>query len=86
VLTYVLTDRLGTAFVQLKAILELFGIQQFYTDDWGAYERYLAAPARTVGKGKLIVMKACTLCNESESAKAGLLETECSLESAPPDS
>ena len=49
-LAYVLADHLDAAFVQLKAILEPFGIQQFYTDDWGAYERYLAAPARTVGK------------------------------------
>lgn len=50
VLTYVLADRLDAAFVQLKAILEPFGIQQFYTDDWGAYERYLADPVHTAGK------------------------------------
>ena len=49
-LTYVLADRLDAAFVQLKAILEPFGIQQFYTDDWGAYERYLADPVHTAGK------------------------------------
>jgi len=28
-------------FLQLKALLEPFGISQFYTDGWGAYERHL---------------------------------------------
>lgn len=50
VLAYVLADHKDAAFIQLKARLEPFGIQQFYTDDWGAYERHLAAPVHTVGK------------------------------------
>jgi IS1 family transposase len=50
VLAYVLADHKDAAFIQLKARLEPFGIQQFYTDDWGAYERHLAAPVHIVGK------------------------------------
>lgn len=50
VLAYVLAEHKDAAFVQLQAMLEPFSIQQFYTDNWGAYERYLAAPAHTVGK------------------------------------
>jgi len=49
VLAYVLADHKDAAFIQLKARLEPFGIQQFYTDDWAAYERHLAAPVHTVG-------------------------------------
>lgn len=31
-------------------LLTLFGIQQFYTDSWGAYLRLLDAEHHTVGK------------------------------------
>jgi insertion element IS1 protein InsB len=37
VLVYVLSNHQDRAFLQLKALLEPFGIMQFYTDDWGAY-------------------------------------------------
>jgi insertion element IS1 protein InsB len=37
-------------FVKLKGLLEPFGIPQFYTDGWGAYERYLKPAEQTVGK------------------------------------
>lgn len=40
----------GIAFVELKALLEPFGITQFYTDAWGAYERHLEPVFHTVGK------------------------------------
>lgn len=50
VLAYVLSDHKDTAFVQLKALLEPFGITQFYTDDWGAYQRLLHPAFHTVGK------------------------------------
>lgn len=37
VLAYGLSDHKGHAFLQLKALLEPFGIMQFYTDDWRTY-------------------------------------------------
>ncbi len=63
-LAYVLADHKDAAFIQLKAMLEPFGIQQFYTDDWGAYQRYLAAPVHTVGKANTqkIERKHLTFC------------------------
>jgi hypothetical protein len=36
-------DRKDTVFLELKALLEPFGITRFYTDGWGAYERHLPA-------------------------------------------
>jgi insertion element IS1 protein InsB len=41
VLAYVLDSRKDVVFLKLKELLESFGITRFYTDDWGAYERYL---------------------------------------------
>jgi insertion element IS1 protein InsB len=41
VLAYVFGRRKGEVFLQLKALLEPFGISRFYTDGWGAYERHL---------------------------------------------
>ena len=49
-LAYVLGDRKDTSLLALKALLEPFGITQFYTDDWGAYERHLPADQRVIGK------------------------------------
>ena len=40
----------SAVFVQLKALLEPFGITRFYTDGWGAYERHLDAAEHEVGK------------------------------------
>jgi insertion element IS1 protein InsB len=37
VLAYVWSDYKDAAFLELKALLEPFGITQFYTDGWGAY-------------------------------------------------
>ena len=37
--------------MRLKALLTPFGISQFYTDGWGAYERHLDPAEHTVGKG-----------------------------------
>ena len=39
-----------SAFVELKSLLETFGIMQFYTDSWGAYERHLKPAFHNVGK------------------------------------
>ena len=50
VLAYVLSNHQDSAFLELKALLEPFGITQFYTDAWGAYERHLEPAAHTVGK------------------------------------
>lgn len=50
VLAYVLAERKDEAFVALKALLEPFGITQFYSDGWGAYERHIASGFHTVGK------------------------------------
>jgi insertion element IS1 protein InsB len=37
-------------FLQLKALLEPFGITQYYTDYWGAYTRHLDPEEHTPGK------------------------------------
>jgi insertion element IS1 protein InsB len=50
VLAYVFGRRQDTVFVQLKALLEPFGITRFYTDGWGAYARHLDAEQHKVGK------------------------------------
>jgi len=50
VLAYVLVSHQDEAFIQLKILLEPFGIMQFYTDGWGAYERHLDPSLHTVGK------------------------------------
>jgi hypothetical protein len=36
--------------LQLKELLEPFGITRYYTDGWGAYERHLEADQHSVGK------------------------------------
>jgi insertion element IS1 protein InsB len=50
VLAYVFGTRQDRAFIQLKGLLEPFGITQFYTDAWAAYERHLHPAEHTVGK------------------------------------
>ena len=50
VLAYVLGKRKDEVFKQLKVLLEPFGIQQFYTDDWGAYARHLDEEKHAIGK------------------------------------
>ena len=42
--------RQDTVFLELKALLEPFGITRYFTDGWGAYERHLAAAQQQVGK------------------------------------
>ena len=49
-MAYVLATHEDAAFVKLKDLLEPFGITQFYTDGWGAYERHLDPGEHTVGK------------------------------------
>ncbi len=50
VLAYVFGDHKDAVFLQLKALLEPFGITRFYTDDWGAYERHLSSEEHIIGK------------------------------------
>jgi insertion element IS1 protein InsB len=50
VLAYVFGRRKDEVFLQLKALLEPFGISRFYTDGWGAYERHLEAQQHEVSK------------------------------------
>lgn len=42
--------RKDEVFLQLKELLEPFGISHFYTDDWGAYSRHLEAEKHKIGK------------------------------------
>ncbi len=50
ILAYVFGTRKYKVFETLKAMLEPFGIQRYYTDNWGAYERYLDAEKHETGK------------------------------------
>ncbi len=50
ILAYVLGRRKDHVFKQLTLLLEPFGIQHFYTDDWGAYERILDEESHHIGK------------------------------------
>ena len=42
--------RTDEVFVQVKALLEPFGITRYHTDYWGAYTRQLDADAHNPGK------------------------------------
>ena len=50
VLAYVFGRRQDRVFLELKALLEPFGITRYFTDGWGAYERHVEAEQHTVGK------------------------------------
>jgi insertion element IS1 protein InsB len=50
VLAYVFGRRQDTVFLELKALLEPFGITRSFTDGWGACARHLEARQHTVGK------------------------------------
>lgn len=50
VLAYVFGRRKDEVFLQLKQLLEPFGIKCYYTDGRGAYERHLPAASHEVGK------------------------------------
>ena|SRR5881296_2982864 len=50
VLAYVFGRRKDKVFLQLKGLLEPFGITRFYIDGWGAYERHIDPEKHTVGK------------------------------------
>jgi insertion element IS1 protein InsB len=50
VLAYTFGSRKDEVFRELKKLLEPFGIETFYSDDWGAYERNLEENSHKVGK------------------------------------
>jgi insertion element IS1 protein InsB len=50
VLAYVFGRRTDEVFLQLKALLEPFGIRRFHTDYWGAYARHLEPTVHRPGK------------------------------------
>jgi len=52
VLAYVFGRRKDEVFLQLKRLLEPFGIKRFCPDGWGAYQRHLPAEKHEVGKRK----------------------------------
>jgi insertion element IS1 protein InsB len=52
VLAYVFGRRKDQVFLQLKKLLEPFGIKRYCTDGWGAYERHLPAECHEIGKRK----------------------------------
>ena len=49
VLAYV-GERKDRVLLELKSLLEPFGISRFYTDDWGAYARNLDPEQHIIGK------------------------------------
>lgn len=50
VLAYVFGQRKDEVFLELKELLQPFGISRFYTDNWGAYSRHLEKQKHIVGK------------------------------------
>ena len=50
VLAYVFGRRQDEVFVQLKGLLEPFGITRYYTDYWGAYTRHIDLEEHQPGK------------------------------------
>ena len=50
VLAYVFGRRKDEVFLELKALLEPFGIMRYFTDGWGAYQRHLKPDQHEVGK------------------------------------
>ena len=52
VLAYVFGRRKDEVFLQLKELLDPFGIRRFYTDGWGAYKRHLDGEKHQVGKAQ----------------------------------
>ena len=52
VLAYVFGRRKDDVFLELKQLLEPFGIHKYCTDGWGAYARQLSPEAHEIGKRK----------------------------------
>ncbi|WP_250126646.1 IS1 family transposase [Chroococcidiopsis sp. CCMEE 29] len=52
VLAYAFGRRQDEVFLQLKKLLNPFGIRRYCTDGWGAYQRHLPQAVHEVGKRK----------------------------------
>jgi insertion element IS1 protein InsB len=52
VLAYMFGCRKDQVFLQLKKLLEPFGIKRYCTDGWGAYQRHLPLESHEIGKRK----------------------------------
>ena len=52
VLAYVFGRRKDEVFLQLKKLLEPFGIKRYCTDGWGAYQRHLPAEHHEIRQAK----------------------------------
>ena len=50
ILAYVFGKRKDVVFKELQALLAVFNIKRYYTDDWGAYERNISTKEHEVGK------------------------------------
>jgi insertion element IS1 protein InsB len=50
VLAYTLGKRTDEVFLELKRLLEPFGISCYLSDDWGSYKRHLQAEEHEIGK------------------------------------
>jgi insertion element IS1 protein InsB len=50
ILAYVFGKRKDDVLLELKSLLAPFNITQYFTDDWGAYQRHLNPYQHTVGK------------------------------------
>ncbi len=50
VLAYVFGRRKDEVLLELKALLEPFGLSRYFTDGWGAYQRYLDPEQHVVSK------------------------------------
>ena len=63
VLAYVFGQRKDIVFKELKKLLSPFGIQHYYTDDWGSYQRIIPQEQHTISKSntQLIERKHLTL-------------------------
>jgi insertion element IS1 protein InsB len=60
VLAYVFGRRKDAVFLQMQALLDPFGITQYYTSEWGAYERHIDPEQHEVGKSIRRKLKAST--------------------------
>lgn len=50
VLAYVFGERTDECFLKLQELLSPFGITKFFSDDWGAYSRWLIPEQHIIGK------------------------------------
>jgi len=72
----VLGRRQDTVFLELKALLEPFGITRYFTDGWGAYERHVETEQHTVGKAHTQKIESTLRIGEIFGARLYLIHQE----------